>query len=97
MPAVAALYFLKCSVAICASYSRGVFVNFKYEDVVRIRLRDHDVELAATRLFHRRRSVLLERGKEVVDLTGHDVVVDSSDMEPSGLGGRLMVARLEQK
>jgi hypothetical protein len=85
------------TVLFSADRSRGVFVNFKYEEVVRIRLRNHNVELAAARLFHRSRSVLLERGKEVVDLAGHDIVVDRSNMEPSGLGCRLMVARLQQK
>src|SRR5580658_9878327 len=44
--------------------SRGVIVDLEEENVIRILLRDGNIQLAATRLLHRRRTVLLERGKE---------------------------------
>src|SRR5271155_2376169 len=40
---------------------RGVVIDLEYEDVVRILLRDQDIELVAARLLRRGRSILLER------------------------------------
>ena len=77
---------------------RSPVLDLEYEDVVRIRLRDRDVEGVAARfLLHRRRGVLFERRQIVVDSAGHDIDIDSIDVERRGLRRRLVASNRQQR
>ena len=75
----------------------GVIVDLEYEYVVRVLLRDRDIELATPRFgLHGRRAVLLERGQVIVDLARYDVDIDRVDVKRRGLRQRLVVAQWQQ-
>ena len=97
MSLVAAAYFLKCSVVAMRLRGRRIVVDFVDQHVVRILLRDRDVELAAARLLHRGRAVLLERRKIGVDLARHHIDIDRIDLKRARLRGRLMAAHRHER
>jgi hypothetical protein len=68
----------------------GAVIDFENEYVVRILLRNRDIEFAAARLLDGGRAVFLERRKIAVDLAGHDI--DGVDVKRRRLRRNLVAA-----
>src|SRR5262245_54994506 len=75
----------------------GAGVDLENEYVVRILLRNRDIELAAARLLDGGRAVFLKRRKIVVDLARNDINVDGVDVKRRRLRRSLVATHGLQK